>query len=1841
MDSVGAQPSQPSGNQTGSSNNRGKITNILNPLKKSNQSKELSHLSQEQYVAAGRIASPGPPQLELSGSPRSPLLSYSPPAILHQSGGSGIGKSSYFSPHSITSMSGQNPIIAQQQLQQQQQQPIMQSGTRRSKEHSLGKAWDSSSISRRRSRSEDNENAQQQFSDSDYIPYHGPISPRADNQPFVRPSGLVSYSSQPQSSSMRISGSESTSSNLVGLGLSDTNPNVSRFIPSYMTSSQRSQQSTGGPSDQVGKTTSPSTTMQKGSSSLGRKGGAIMGTGLPTSYTHGGNAPSDVYIPRSGALKDSLPSSMRFDKEQNPSIINPSGSWAFRRDPFYSTQSQAGPSTQLRTNAFPPSSGQQSKDMKSRTSNSTMNSTRRTGFGANSASSSPMIGNNSMHRQGSSIGSSSEGHSGSFATTSYPVPVKGHGSASTSLTSLRDGSISNKASGSGMRGTSLDQNSLQRTSIQQQRVQQHRKVDSRSTINSQATRPSISDHEAEIAMRDAKGKSTYHSRGVGPGSIRSVQSVQSSNTFPSPSDSQRVLPNETHGSDLEGTSTAQPSERVILQPGEIVPSRFIQTLSPIAASSSGETGQLSQSERFEPASASISQTWSEKRTPFASSSPNQQQQYAAVKEESESEIGAADNLRRDPVAEAHRRFTLLQQLHLDELTAHAPEAGGWLEPKNGCERVLMPRPTLRGGRSSYDDETADGYHSEGGQALRRSTRAAQRSAAFERNRRMPAAYPRDEDHDASRTQALLAQDQADIFDSANGRNRPFFHHRMPPDVPTDEAGQHGDPSGQEQWSLADERPAIPIRTSSRQAQRRRRSKSSANALGPSTPALTPNIISDSDDEDIPDSSMVLAQGRQLDQEREKWREQHRKSFGAGDPSYRRSQSQHRKGARSSGKKPAPKEQTGLRQAKSTPDLREKSKEVIPPLPSPPPTTSCFPTRSKKQGIDQQERLASGRTRSKSMEGLSRLGASALAAAASLAGPCVGQPSSSHQKRESEKDADRRRSKQGSRRGRALTLSRYDLEKQATLPSDDRIMYDRPFVIGREMDEKNTSPGLGKGPLQIRHPSWYIAGTSANRTIEDLRLPPSQSTPSTVNQFGAAISSPRPNLGLENKPQEDFSTAGRYATKKGYHRPSNSDELAAAKRDSVQARQGLQTGSSAASSSKERDSYQSQRLVPRQSGETTDEEEKRRLSLGMSRVLDSAINTEQPARLQPTPDSEILMRSRPVESLPVPPRRQRTSSTPGRSSLSPPSSSPAIDQDRQGSNIDVAAPSTEMTGTEAFRPGRVGIPHSPFTNLQTGFSVQSGAFQTPPFVQPVDDGDWLGSQGSQSRSQDRSIDQIRTNTVATSSPLRSNQRQARQGSTLSRNAHAPASLLDEQDFQTSVLQRSHSSSDRISSDDTASQHSREMLWNTDEHGDEAFNSLFFRRPSQSMSRDLSGLASIYSLPTNTSSTPVPDRRLSNINLPNQSSSTNPANLFDEESPDQEDMDREQREFRDEEVGDATQTSITQVSPTHAADTTIERMMNNLLRFQSQSRASLDHSTRLGRDSALDDNESAWNESSIGDHYAPPQGSINIGGIRAAESSTQTSDPSTSTSRIDQILGMRLGRVHGGRQPQIHDDMNSRPSTRLRDRHDTGLSDVNDDEEEEDESAIMEGDQSSSQMTHEIMPRDPQRPRVESFSASVLMYPTSEQGTQPNSPEQTEKKQLKPDSHAPAEDRMGTIDFASPAPPRPLSLSDEIATGSILQQETNTSSGGHLAPPPSAWQTNSRQSPISSGSESGVSDQNDQYHQRSEASLSNQNRRESDGIMNMVRSRVWPTPPNPSAEFSQEAHHLADHPAEQRD
>lgn len=1881
MESVGAQPAQPSGSQSGSTK---KFTNILNPLRKSNQAKDLSHLSQGQYVISDRIASPGPPQLELSGSPRSPLLSYSPPPFQHQSGGSGIGKSSYFLPHSISGTSGQNPLIAYQQY------ATMQSGTRRSKDHSVGKIFESSSIPRRRSRSEDNENVQQRSSDQNYIPYHGPISPKIDDQSIITPSGLVGY---PQTQTTLVSSgdgggeAEGTPSSLIGLGLSDTDRKMSRYTPSYLTMPQRSQ-SSAQESLQPNQKTSPTT--MHGEGSVGRKGGATMGIGLPTSYTHGGNAPSDVYSPRSGALKDSLPSSMRFDREQGTSgITSPSSSsWAFRRDPFYAGQSQAGPSTQARASAFPPSSGQL-KEVRLRLSNNTLNSTRRAGIGANSNSSSPKTVFATMHRQDSSAGSSSEGHAGSFGTT-YAGPVKTQNSASTSLTSLREGSLHLKASGSGLRNASIDQRSIPRTSMQQQRLQ-HRKADSRSTLNSQGTRPSTSDREADLITGDMKGKSANTSRiAGGAGSVRSIYSGQSSDaigSFSSPSGSQRIATlsmeearpsgtgDKSTGSVATQTNIPQHSEPVSLQPGELVPPRFIQTLSPIAASSSGETGYLSQIERFEPTSASLSQTWSEnfsppapqlgQRNPFSSASasrlvegPSQTQQDPIV-EESEHGATAADQIRREATAEAQRRFTLLQQLHLDELSAHAPEAGGWLEPKNGCERVLMPRPTLKGGRNSLDryaDGLDDGYCSEGGQALRHSSRISRQEAAFERNRRMPGTYPRDSDGDVSRAQALLGQDQISVPIRAISENRPFFHHRMPPDAPHSEGVEIARAPVQEKWILEEERPTIPVRTSSRRGHRKRL-QNQVSGLHPSTPALTPNLMSDSDDEDIPESSIVLAQGRALEQEREKWREQHRKSFGAVDSSYRRSHSQHRKSTRnssskSSGKKSAQKDQVGLRQSRSSPDMRQRlqeknSQDIPPPMPNSPLATSCFPI-SKRHETNQEQRLASSRTRSKSLEGFSRFRASAFAAAASLATPCVGQYSS--QKQEGgriphiEKEGERRRSKTGTTRGRAVTLSIYDDKVQrASLRPDERVTHDRPFVISRTMEEKSTSPGLGKGPLQVRHPSWYLSSTSANRrSIDDLELPPSQAVRTTVDHFGAAISSPRPDLGLSNtqdKSQEDFSTAGRYATKKGYHRPSSSDELAAylnmaaAKRSNEQGHS--QNTPAITLFSKEKDSSQEKRPV-RSSGESLDEEDKRRLSLGMSRIFDGVINPEHSINLGQTPDSEIIMRSRPQESLPVPPRRTRSSSTPSNSanssSRSPPepSNSPLLDQVRPVPYVEMA-PDPTMMSSEVSKVEKFGIPQSPFTNLHSGFTAQNKPFQTPPLVQPFDDGEWFRGQSqseSRSQSQDQSLDKKQLGKMTISSPLRHNQHQSGQSSAPLGVVQIPISFLDEQDPQFTEHQRSLSGSGRLSSEDTASQHSREMLWNTDEHGDEAFNSLFFRKPSQTMSRDLSGLASIYSQQSNNSSTPIPDRQLRDVNLPHQSPSVhlNNENHYSEDTTMQEDMERDQRE----EVGDVTQASIAQASSAHAADTTIERMMSNLLRFQTQSRTSMDRSTRLGRESALDDNESAWNESSIGEHYAPPQGSINISSVRAADNSTQPSSSSAPVSRVDQILGMRLGRVSSGRQPQIqgasHEDSSSRPSTRLRERVDTMLSDVNDADEGE-ESAIMEDDQNSSPMKHELLPKEKQRQRVESFAASVLMYPTSDQGSQHNSSDEAEPRQsVSKPPITPAEVGSGFIDFASPAAPRPLSLAEEVPTGSFLQQVTGPSTSSARLAPPSLWQANTNRSSAVTGSDSGS--ENYGQHPRPDSDNSTQ-RRESEGIMTMVRSRVWPTPPFPSTEFESQS------------
>lgn len=90
-------------------------------------------------------------------------------------------------------------------------------------------------------------------------------------------------------------------------------------------------------------------------------------------------------------------------------------------------------------------------------------------------------------------------------------------------------------------------------------------------------------------------------------------------------------------------------------------------------------------------------------------------------------------------ASAHKNYLLLQQLHLDELQQHSPEASGFLDTSNSCETIFFPRPKLR--QISLD--AADGQISShrptlSGAGRRHSERFDPAQAdiipAFERNR---------------------------------------------------------------------------------------------------------------------------------------------------------------------------------------------------------------------------------------------------------------------------------------------------------------------------------------------------------------------------------------------------------------------------------------------------------------------------------------------------------------------------------------------------------------------------------------------------------------------------------------------------------------------------------------------------------------------------------------------------------------------------------------------------------------------------------------------------------------------------------------------------------------------------------------------------------------------------------------------------------------------------------------------------------------------------------------------------------------------------------------------------
>ncbi|PWN91933.1 hypothetical protein FA10DRAFT_300492 [Acaromyces ingoldii] len=420
--------------------------------------------------------------------------------------------------------------------------------------------------------------------------------------------------------------------------------------------------------------------------------------------------------------------------------------------------------------------------------------------------------------------------------------------------------------------------------------------------------------------------------------------------------------------------------------------------------------------------------------------------------------------------QASRSYRLLQQLHLDELEAHDADNSGYLEAKDGCQRVLMPKPSLK---QQQQQQQTPLY------AFPPKSHEPQ-AVSLERNRVHTKSAP--DMRARVRAQQVLASSLVipDRDSSLRDRHhRPLFHHRMPPEPPAESLDALG---GNEQ----------------RRQSRALRSLFDAPPLP--TPHLTPSSGREEewDEPDTPDLATVIAQGQALEEERERWRRQHQRSFGTAEHKRRNPSRQMRTGGSQLGaatNKSAADDADGqrrrVRYAKSSPDLAvdvEKRTRFEEELTSPAPTSFSF------------------------------LRKSAVCGGGGGGGGGSGATSGQHGRTRSQGDeAGCFSARSGKPRPRANTIST-QTRRLSAMPDQSKadtrtLVSDEPFIIARRGDEMPVATlhgGGGRGGSGGGSGGGGGDGSGGK------------------GQYGVAYSSPRPYLGDEEAPQLDTGVAGRQA-----------------------------------------------------------------------------------------------------------------------------------------------------------------------------------------------------------------------------------------------------------------------------------------------------------------------------------------------------------------------------------------------------------------------------------------------------------------------------------------------------------------------------------------------------------------------------------------------------------------------------------------------------------------------------------------------------------------------------------------
>lgn len=1073
-----------------------------------------------------------------------------------------------------------------------------------------------------------------------YIPYRGPISPptkalstfaspvvdeegAADQQRYLQtdrqtkplpepnPSGKTSMPEAPRGEIPRYIDVESHQN--LGLGLANLD-GQSEF--SRPTTGAREQAQTGSAA-----ATGPS-----------RPARSLLGAGLPSAYTHGGNAPV-ADAGRSLAYQSYLPSLLRFDRDK------PEHSMARKREVVFPTQQQ-------HTIAARP----------------TFSASQRPKRANSSASGSPTLGQASLNRVMYTSDRNHHAKAGSLTSSDgHGSSLGNDASASTSMTSLRDhASLHGSKSRTLLEGPPPSASAKLRprantvSSASEKSKQLGAVGGQRELADDSAT---SSDVEASIVARD-------------------YVSVPADSSLISLDEKQRhALPGVV--TSLETSATPQP-------------------LSPIAASTPGLQSEVMGASHE------------------SSNTPGQ------IRRSKAEEIASKEK-RFSRMNEAHRKYLLLQQLHLDELAAHAPDHAGWLDTKNGCERVLMPKPSLK--------ETERGEL--GGNVDEQGRLQSTTPVTFERHRR-PQARSSPQLSDQARAQEILSSQGYTPMLQRGSEKSPLFHHRMPPSVP------HGD-------EPYDPHRSAPIRIPPRRSSKAKRK---TETLAPGTSGF----YDDDDDDLTPDLVTVLAQGRALEEERERWRNQHRRSVGR-----LRTQSAGRSKGKEGGtrgvrhsEEPLPDLTTfrkyagpegRLHQTISSPNLRSSSHRMAAGNTNEVPST-CMAFLSR--GERQQPAKRGAHQRSKSQDG-----------------------------RWSPDSNDCFPSLTSRRRAKTMT---WDDEKttRLSMPWMHDIRNSMPSARAPTRATPSLPQLVSNEPVIIGSQSMFKAKEQGQGATLD-----QQQRTRKPDAFGVAFSAPRPDIG-HSAPKDPTFQAGRHATKLGYHRPTNSDDL----RFMLASHGEVQRPSS---------EITAVRRKPVGSWAKEDEASLskpsmvRNDSLGMSLATATMDDKRQAATLIENNE----------KSLPVPPRKQRASGLSGGLSFEP---------------LDVEIRAAPLFGT-------------PFVAME-GFST-SDPMSTPTLGQAPTAERGEGSffeLGAGAKSIESGM---RTSSPSSGSSDDKRHRSSALFQTLSERR--PGGLELHRSSSGGRLAGRSSSSSESSSYSPKSVSARE-LWNTDEHAEESFSSLFLRRPT---------------------------------------------------------------------------------------------------------------------------------------------------------------------------------------------------------------------------------------------------------------------------------------------------------------------------------------------------------------------------------------------------------------------------